>query len=202
MRMQVQSLASSVGLRIWYCHKLWRRSQMQIRSCGCGVGRQLQLWFDPQPGNFHMLKVQAPKGKKKKFICDAPWIHWLLKNVSLLFYFLSKGYRLPQLKIVISVQLWLCSVIQFYHFPCYSVFLVNLKMWSLLTTTVEVTCIHSWENEKCEALGRKKKSSLAINIWHFPFWVFFLCIFVDHILTMSHLFYFNTLVLYYVTLGF
>ena len=26
----------------------------------CGVGQQLQLPFDPQPGNFHMLQVCAP----------------------------------------------------------------------------------------------------------------------------------------------
>ena len=25
--------------------------------CGCGVGQQLQLRFDPYPGNFHMLWV-------------------------------------------------------------------------------------------------------------------------------------------------
>ena len=32
MRIQVQSLASLSGLRIQYCHKLWYRSQMQLRS--------------------------------------------------------------------------------------------------------------------------------------------------------------------------
>ena len=34
MRMQVQSLASLSGLRIWHCHKLLRRSQMQLGSGG------------------------------------------------------------------------------------------------------------------------------------------------------------------------
>ena len=30
----------------------------QIPSwCGCGIGRQLQLQFNPWPGNFHMLQV-------------------------------------------------------------------------------------------------------------------------------------------------
>ena len=33
MRMQVQSLALLSGLRIWLCHKLQHRSQMQLRSC-------------------------------------------------------------------------------------------------------------------------------------------------------------------------
>ena len=31
-RMWVQSLALLSGLRIWYCYKLWQRSQMQLRS--------------------------------------------------------------------------------------------------------------------------------------------------------------------------
>ena len=32
MRMQVQSLASLSELRIWHCHELWCRSQMQLGS--------------------------------------------------------------------------------------------------------------------------------------------------------------------------
>ena len=32
MRMQAQSLASLSGLRIWHCHELWYRSQMQLGS--------------------------------------------------------------------------------------------------------------------------------------------------------------------------
>ena len=32
MRLWVQSLASFSGLRIWHCHELWCRSQMQLRS--------------------------------------------------------------------------------------------------------------------------------------------------------------------------
>ena len=27
-------------------------------GCGCGIGRQLQLQFNSQPGNFHVLQVQ------------------------------------------------------------------------------------------------------------------------------------------------
>ena len=33
MRMQVRSLALLSGLRIWGCHELWCRLQMQLRSC-------------------------------------------------------------------------------------------------------------------------------------------------------------------------
>ena len=29
------------------------------RCCACGVGWQLQLQFDPYPGDFHMLQVQS-----------------------------------------------------------------------------------------------------------------------------------------------
>ena len=60
MRMQVRSLASFSGLRIWCCCELQRRSQMwrwsqmqrgsqiQHRSqilhcCGCAIGQQLQF---------------------------------------------------------------------------------------------------------------------------------------------------------------
>ena len=32
-RLQVQSLASFSGLRIWHCHELWCRSQMWLGSC-------------------------------------------------------------------------------------------------------------------------------------------------------------------------
>ena len=32
MRLQVRSLALISGLRIWHCHELWCRSQMQLGS--------------------------------------------------------------------------------------------------------------------------------------------------------------------------
>ena len=32
MRTRVQSLASLIGLRIWYCHELWCRSQTWLGS--------------------------------------------------------------------------------------------------------------------------------------------------------------------------
>ena len=38
MRMQVWSLASLSGLRIWHCHELWCRSQLQLDLM------LLQLW--------------------------------------------------------------------------------------------------------------------------------------------------------------
>ena len=39
----------------------------QILHCsGCGVGWQVQLPFDPQPGNFRMLQEWPQKGQKDK----------------------------------------------------------------------------------------------------------------------------------------
>ena len=46
MRMQIRSLASLSGLRIWPCCKVQPRSQMQLKSC-IAVGWQLQLQFNP-----------------------------------------------------------------------------------------------------------------------------------------------------------
>ena len=46
MRTKVQSLASLSGLRIWHCHDLWGRLQIQLGygvAVACGVGWQLQL---------------------------------------------------------------------------------------------------------------------------------------------------------------
>ena len=36
------------------------------RCYGCGIGQQLQLPFDPSPGNLHMWLVQPKKKKEKK----------------------------------------------------------------------------------------------------------------------------------------
>ena len=51
MRSWVRSLALLSGLRIWRCPELWCRSQMHfgygVRCCGCGVGWQQYLLFDP-----------------------------------------------------------------------------------------------------------------------------------------------------------
>ena len=61
MMVWVRSLALISGLRIQCCCELWCSSQMRLGSgveCGCGVGQQLQLQFDPEAGNFHMPPVQ------------------------------------------------------------------------------------------------------------------------------------------------
>ena len=58
MRMQVRSLALLSGLKIQCCHELWCRLQTWIlHCCGCAVGQQLEVWFDPYLGNFHMLWI-------------------------------------------------------------------------------------------------------------------------------------------------
>ena len=53
------------GLRTW--QNVWGCRFDPWHCCGCGVGLQLQLqlWFDHQPGNFHMPQVWPLKEKKK-----------------------------------------------------------------------------------------------------------------------------------------
>ena len=51
-------------------HELWCRSKTQLRShvcCGCGIGWQLQLRFNPQPENWEPPYAVrfCPKKKKK-----------------------------------------------------------------------------------------------------------------------------------------
>ena len=61
------------GLAQWVKDPALPRAVVQVEDaarilhcCGCGVGRQLQFLLDPQPGNFHMPRVQPQKDKKKK----------------------------------------------------------------------------------------------------------------------------------------
>ena len=71
MRMQVQSLASLSGLRVWHCHKLQRRSQMLLRSSIAVAVVQAGSCSSnstPQPGNLHMPQIQLPPTKKKRLL--------------------------------------------------------------------------------------------------------------------------------------
>ena len=43
--------------------------------CVCGIGWQLQVQFNPQPGNFHMLQVHTPPIKDQKNLIDFGKIH-------------------------------------------------------------------------------------------------------------------------------
>ena len=76
VRIQDWSLASHRGLRIQCFCKLWHSSHS---FCGYGVGWQLQLWFDPWPGNFHMPQGQLYKRKKKQqlyiYVCVYIYIY-------------------------------------------------------------------------------------------------------------------------------
>ena len=50
----------------------------QISSCcGYGVGWQLQLQFDPQPGDLHMLQVWSSKVKRKKKLSFMQFVLYL-----------------------------------------------------------------------------------------------------------------------------
>ena len=53
------------GLILWVKDLVLPQGAAQVadeaqihRCCGCGIGRQLQLQFDPSPGNSHMLQTQ------------------------------------------------------------------------------------------------------------------------------------------------
>ena len=72
MRLWVRSLASLSGSRIWYCHDLWCRSQMQqLRSCVAVAVQRLaaadligpQAWELP-----YATSVALKKAKKKNWI--------------------------------------------------------------------------------------------------------------------------------------
>ena len=67
MRMRVQSLTSLSGLRIWCCHELWCRLQMQIGSHvavagSCSSDSTPRAWALPYATPAALKK----KGKKKK----------------------------------------------------------------------------------------------------------------------------------------
>ena len=69
VRMQVRSLASLSGLRIWHCHKLQQRWQIQLRS-GMAVAVAMVLAgscssdYTPLPGTAICHKYSQKRKKK------------------------------------------------------------------------------------------------------------------------------------------
>ena len=63
MRVQVRSLTSLSGSRIWRCCELWRRLQMWLRS---QVAVAVVSASSCSSGNLHMPQVRPFKKKKKK----------------------------------------------------------------------------------------------------------------------------------------
>ena len=68
-----EDVYSTPGLDQWARDLALPRAEVQatdtaqIQSCcGCGVGRWLQLPFDPQPGNLYMLGVRPLKMQQHK----------------------------------------------------------------------------------------------------------------------------------------
>ena len=74
MRLQVRSLASLIGLRIWRCHEVWSRSQTQLRS-GIAVAWRRPAataligplaWEPPYASGVALKKCKKTKRPKKK----------------------------------------------------------------------------------------------------------------------------------------
>ena len=70
MRLQVPSLASLSGLRIWCCCELWCRSQMRLRSgIAVAVARLAACcssYLIPSLGTSYATGAALKSGKKKK----------------------------------------------------------------------------------------------------------------------------------------
>ena len=66
MRMLVQSLASLSGLRIWHCHELWCRLQMQLGSCTAAIALIRPLDWEPPYAKGAGLKKEKKKEKKTR----------------------------------------------------------------------------------------------------------------------------------------
>ena len=70
MRMQVQSMALLSGLRIQDCHKLWCRSQTQLRShIALAVASSCNSNSTPRFETSVWYRCSPNKKKKKKNVC-------------------------------------------------------------------------------------------------------------------------------------
>ena len=68
IRIQVWSLASLSGLRIWCCHKLWRGLQMRLGSGIAVWGLGLSCSFNSTPSLGTLICHRCGPKKKKKII--------------------------------------------------------------------------------------------------------------------------------------
>ena len=69
MRLQVQSLASLIGLRIWYSCELWRRSQIRLGSCVAVAVAQALIrplaWEPPHAMGVALEKIKQTNKQTK-----------------------------------------------------------------------------------------------------------------------------------------
>ena len=103
MRMWIQFLASLSRLGIQHCHELWSQvaDAARIQHCrGCGVGWQLHLQFNPQPGNFHICHRYGPKEQKKK-----EFLLWCnrLRCIALTVVYVTAVAQIPSLALGTSI---------------------------------------------------------------------------------------------------
>ena len=88
MRVQVWSLGSLSGLRIWHCHKLWCRSQTRL---GSGITVAVEYAggctsdVTPSPGTSICLRHGPKKAKKRKSVVlnrkSLTWISLVVHRV-------------------------------------------------------------------------------------------------------------------------
>ena len=120
MRTWVQSLASLSGLRLWHCHELWYRSQMQLGSCvavavaqtnSCSSDWTLTLGTSI----YHRCSPKKQKNKKwKKTLINADkYISRSTRYKTLL-----KTLRNEYIFIFINIYLHICMYIYACSFMC------------------------------------------------------------------------------------
>ena len=108
MRLQIRSLASLSGLRIWHCHELWCWSQTWLGS-GIAVAWHRPLAIAPitplawEPPYAAGATLEKEKRQKKKivFVCSTCVhmclfsLNWHFSWVSTKWSFRNCGYRVP-----------------------------------------------------------------------------------------------------------
>ena len=92
---QFQPLALLSELRIWHCRELQCRWQIGLDLVGCGIGQQLQLKFDPWPGELPYATDATLKSKQNK--TKTVWSIYTIKEIMTL--------NFPEFLLIVSSSL-------------------------------------------------------------------------------------------------